>query len=255
MMNKFEEKKIWENKKSPAFRKWVAEQFCLSPKDRSTDFNLYIDLKSKEGEEKESVERSLEQKRKETFKRYLDILDLTEKELKNKKIADLGCENGEFVVECLEKNITREAYGQDIELSGEALEEKYKNNFQSGSFEEKIPFQNLDYIISVGAITLYLNQENAGKIEKMIRNALAAIGERGQIRIGPVYKAGEGDNFDGIKESEKVLADVLEKIGKDESILWELAPLDIHVSGDYKDVMLRQVLIINKSINFKEKNE
>lgn len=163
--------------------------------------------------------------------------------MRGKKILDVGCHEGEFVISCMEKGITQEAYGVDIKLEGEAINDQYHNNFFSKDFTDEFPVKNLDYIVSVGAVSLYLDKEHKIDVEEAIAKAVDAINEKGEIRIWPVKKALRGE-MDGVKEEEQVISEIMVKLEKQLSIEWELKPTDIRVSGIYKDVWVEQVLII-----------
>jgi SAM-dependent methyltransferase len=246
MISNFElpsESKIWENKKSQEFRDWIKEQALLPAEKWNEDFRNYVELKYEESLEKEEDE-SREEIMQKTWERYLNGLDFSEKDLKDKRIIDLGCGEGEFVRECLSRGISQEVYGLDLKTEEEVKDLEEQGHFFTGDFEKELPLKNLDYILSVGAVSLGIDKETAKGKEQTLRHALDAINKDGQIRIFPINKVGEHSQLEGIKDSEKVLKDILEKIKKDYDIEYELRPIDIRVSGIDKDVWLEQVLII-----------
>ena len=232
--------KPWENKKSIEFKKWFEEQINLTPEKWSSDFLKYIEIKEQEAREKPDSEED----NRRTFDRYLGMINLEEQKLKDKSILDVGCLEGDFVISCIEKGITEKAYGLDRNLEGNALDDKYRNNFFSGEFEKDPPLKNMDYVISVGAISLYFNEEDKTMAESMIVKAIDSININGEIRISPVLKVLRGIELDGIKEEERVVFEILEKLKREFDIEWELKATDIGVSGKDKDVWAEQVLII-----------
>lgn len=234
----------WEDKKMPAFKEWLDEQIKLRPEDWGADFRIYVEMKARESETKNKYqELTAEEKREKTFRRYLDGLNITEQELTGKSILDVGCKEGDFIVSCIEKGIAPNAYGIDKALEGGSVNSEYGNNFFVGDFTEELPVKNLDYVVSVGALSLYLDEEHKIDAEVAISEAINAINEKGEIRIWPIKKALGGNNSDGIKESERVLAEIMVKLEKQTSIEWRLEPTDIRVGVD-KDVWAEQVLII-----------
>ena len=217
-----------------------------SPEERDAGFRNYVDKKYIESQEHESEEEDPEEMRQDTWKRYLDGLDLKEEDLKDKRILDLGCDTGDFIISCLDKSITKDVYGLDIELKGEALDEKYKKNFFQGNFNDSLPVKNLDYVVSVGAISLFVNEEVAKNMEGTIKSSYTALSEGGEIRIYPMPRVPEDSDLEGAKESREVILKILENIKKELPIEWNFTPIDIKVSGKNKDMWLEEVLTIRK---------
>jgi hypothetical protein len=237
--------KPWENKKSAAFKKWLAAQVKLDPSRWNQDFIEYLKLKEAESEEKVVyVEPTPEQVRANTFERYLGGLDVAEQDLKEKSILDVGCGDGDFVVACMEKGLTQHAFGMDRDFFAGGLDEKYRGNFFPKQFSDIFPVKNLDYIFSVGAISLYLDEQHEIDAEDAIKSSIRAIKKTGEVRIWPIKKALKGEQLDGIKEEEMVLARIMEYLGERFEIEWELIPTDVRVSGRDKDVWADQVLVI-----------
>jgi len=235
--------KLWKNKKSYLFRNWLNKQIKLDEKDWDANFKEYIDVKLKEAGENAETEKSAEQKREDTFERYLEGLDLTRWDLEGKRIMDAGCNDGEFVIACIEKEITNEIYGLDEKLVEEARNEKYSRNFFSGDFTQEFPVKNFDYVVSAAAISLFFNEREKSKAEAAIKNALESLKEGGELRIWPVFKAMRGD-LAGIEEEEIVAREIIEKLEKDLGVVCELRYTDIAANGTDKDVWAEQVLII-----------
>lgn len=242
----FDKPKIWENKRSAEFRKWLAEQIKLAPENWSSDFTAYLEIKK---EEEKSGKPSPEKIREVTFHQYLDLLSLTENELKDKKILDIGCHEGNFVIYCLKKGITDRAYGLDNNLIGDALDNRFKEHFYSGNFSKDFPVKDLDRIVSLGAVSLYFNEENKGIAEAALRESLKAIHKNGEIHIGPVLKALRG-KLEGIRKEEQILTEIMEKLKEEFNIEWELKPADINQTLETnvkdRDVWAEQALTIKR---------
>lgn len=237
--------KPWENKSPLVFDKWLSNEVNSIPERWSPEFLEYVEIKRKEcTEKKEYQETSIEEKKDRTLKRYLDSLKFTEQELQGKSILDVGCGKGEFVVSCMQKGITQKVYGLDGSSEEYSSNEGYSNHFFSQDFTEDFSVRDLDYVISVGAISLYLDEEHKIDVEIMIEKAIEATNKDGEIRIWPIKKALMGDKIDGIREEEKVISEILKKLEEKFSIIWELKPTHIKVSGHDKDVWAEQVLVI-----------
>ncbi|MBD3244778.1 MAG: methyltransferase domain-containing protein [Candidatus Moranbacteria bacterium] len=226
------------------FEGWLKEEILLPESDRSEKFKEYINEKDYELRSYQEKEHSYNEneKVKEIFGRYVQDLNLDLEQLRGKKILDLGCGGGEFVVECIKRGITKDIYGFDLELEGLALNEKYKHHFRTANFNDDFPFNNCDYIISYGAVFLD-DKENWIKI---LNNALKSLKDEGEIRIFPIKKAGPDSDLEGIKKEEEVTKRVLSGLENDWAMEWELKPIDIKVAGYDKDVWLEQVLIVRK---------
>jgi predicted rRNA methylase YqxC with S4 and FtsJ domains len=141
------EAELEKNRDQPLTPDFLAEQIRL-PKDQWDErFSKLIEQKIRENqqvnieEEEESPETLLEKK----YKRYLKSLGLDDEMLKDKKVIDLGTGSGEFVKYLIEKGITKEAYGIDIQLDESLIEEKFKPHLLRGNFEEELLIQNADY--------------------------------------------------------------------------------------------------------------
>lgn len=247
MSFEFKNPKPWENKKSTIFKEWLNKEMKQNPENWGQDFREYVEIKTKEGKGRKDSHKSNEEEKKEkTFERYLGGLNLTEQEIQGKSILDIGCKDGEFVVSCMEKGITQKVYGMDRKLEEGALDEKYRDHFFSQDFTKEFPVKNLDYIVSAGAVSLYLNEFNKSKVEKTIAKAIEAINGKGEIRIWPIKKALRGRELEGIKEQERIVDEIMKKFEAELNIAWKLEATDIRVSGIDKDVWAEQVLIIKK---------
>ncbi len=144
-----------KSEQEPMTPDFLQEQIRL-PKDQwSGKFRQLIERKIKENQQgqKEETEESPETLRERTFKRYVNGLGLSEENMRNKRILDLGSGEGEFVKSLIDKGVTPEAYGLDAETDESAVEDKIKDHLLSGKFEEDLPIQNADYVVSVGTVS------------------------------------------------------------------------------------------------------
>lgn len=240
-------------KGSLEFRKWLEKEFAAGPENWSDEFLSYIEKRTpgpklsggidhKKVKTYSSREADHERNLEASYRRYLSMLDLKPTELAGKKILDLGCGGGEFISSCLSKGITNEAYGVNYNLDKLNVASDQKRNFMQANFLKPLAIGNIDLAVSVGAISLHL--ENP-KLKKIIENAIGTVKNGGELRIAPIYKAMRGE-LEYVIENEKALLAVLEKLKSELGISWELRPLDILVRKKEKDVMMTNVLIIKK---------
>lgn len=231
-----------ENKKKLEFEKFIP-QIRLPEEKWSEEFRRYIRKKSTE-KKTEISEHSLEEKQRLTFERYLKGLGLKLEDLRGKSILDLGCGEGSFVKECLDKGITNKIYGLDLRINPKIFGKKYENHFFQGNFEQEFPVGNLDLIISLAGVEAPTNEEDKRNIERALRQALNAIKKDGEIRIYPLRKAPPGSGLKGIEFARRKWEEVLEILSSE--IDYKLIPIDIKVSGKKPDVWLEEVLIIRR---------
>ncbi len=240
------QKEEGENEKDSQFKEFLAQQISLPRNEWSEKFRDYVEEKYKK-EKEEISEYSPKEQQELIFKRYLKGLGLSEEDLKNKRILDLGCgEQGDFIKECLDKHITQEAYGLDAKIVPELFEGKYKDHFFEGNFESKFPIENFDYIISMGAVEAPSNEIDSRDPEKTLHEALKVLKEQGEIRIYPIRKAPPENKLKGVEFMRKKWMEILKELSVKEKVEWELNPIDIKVAGKNKDVWLEEVLIIKK---------
>lgn len=234
-------------KSEKEIKEFLAIQVALPKEQRSEDFRRHVEKKIKENEALESnadVEGAVERQQ-ETFKRYLKGLGVTVEDLKDKTILDLGSGESDFIKECIDKNITENIYGLDIELP-EEIEEKYHKYLIKGNFEDPLPVKNADYVISMGAVSTMVWGGEDFNTKKILRNAVGALNEKGEVRIYPIPKPAEGSELEGIRQSYERWQTLLQEFSKEENIIWELKPIDIRVSGKENDIWLEEALIIKK---------
>ena len=235
-----------ETEKTPAFKEFLIHQISLPHEEWSKEFKDYIEKKRNEESEKESGLEQLSESEL-TYKRYLKGLELTEEELKNKKILDLGCgEEGEFVKECIDKDLTKEIYGIDLEVDPDTFDEKLKDHFFKKEFEDEFPIKNLDYVISVGALEAPSDESDERKPVKILKYALEALNDKGEIKIYPIRKAPPESGLEGIEYSRKKWDEIMNEFASKEDVKYEFNPIDIRVSANNEDVWLEEVLTIKK---------
>lgn len=236
-------KRFEPNPEGPITPNFLAEQISLPREAWSDEFKGYIAQKIQQNREHaETVPAgSREQEMKATFDRYTKGLDLSTHDLKGKVIFDLGSGDGEFVEKCIDDGVSDSVYGIDAREQHAA--DKYTDHFFKGSFEDPFPVKNLDYAISVGAISVF---EGVIDRKKVFKNALFALKDGGEIRIYPIQKPPVDSDLQGLKDSYKRWSELMPEIVNEEGIQWELRPIDIRVAGTNNDVWLEEVLIIRK---------
>lgn len=242
-----------QEKQSEKFREFLAEQISLPEREWSEEFKNYVKKKYKE-QTAEYPERSSEEERRLIFERYLKGLGLNPEDLKGKRILDLGCgEEGEFVKDCLDRELA-EVYGLDLNIKPETIEEKYRNHFFEGSFEEEFPLKNLDLVVSVGAVEAPSNEDELDKIDprKTLNSALKSIKENGEIRIYAIRKAPPESELKGVEFSRKKWLEILDDLSSQGLVGYELRPIDIKAGGKKPDVWLEEVLILKKKVKAQE---
>ncbi len=176
------------------------------------------------------------------------MLGLDKNEIKDKRILDLGCGDGEFVKYCIENGITREAYGIDANLDVALVEDKFREHLGVANFTENLPVKEVDYMVSVGAVSLGVwAGEESMDMRRIIEKALASLGTGGEIRISPLEESAVATPLIGIEESHKKWDELLADISKTQGVECKIEPRNIKVIGNNNDIVLESVLVI-KSI-------
>ena len=240
--------------KSKSFKKFLLEQISLPKDEWNDEFKEYVEEKKEEAralENDESPELSFEENQVKVFDDYLRDLNIEDNPeyFRDKNVVDLGCGEGEFVLECLKRGEAKSIYGLDLNIKKELSSGEFKDNFIEADFTKEFPFKNADCIISDGGIsTLTLEKNGEESLEKLLRNSLDILTENGEIRIVPVHKYSHSEiELAGLDSSIDKLSKVLEKLSQENLIDFKFEPIDIQVSGkDYKDVWLWETLIIKK---------
>ena len=245
---------------------FLAEQFRLPSDQWSEDFRLMIEEKSRENQRviqeveqslegsarnDEQVPRSPEVLREETFLRYMNGLGFTESDLKDKRLMDLGCFEGQFVESLRGKDISQEAYGLDAQ--SQQFPKGSEGHFFQGNFQEELPVKNLDYIVSVGAVSSSFSDGGSlGEVERMIDNYLISLNDGGEIRIFPIMEARGDSDLEGAKKSWRNWNELALRISDSKKAECHFESRAIKVIGKNNDVILDSVLIIKKG-SFKKK--
>ncbi len=163
---------------------------------------------------------------------------------------DLGCGEGEFVKYLIEKGITSEAYGIDIELYEDAIEDKFKKHLIRGNFEGDLPIQNIDYVVSVGAVSNAIwGGVEVMDIRRIVERSLTSLKEEGEIRIYPIQEAAQATPLAGLQASQEKWKELLTVISQVQNVEYKIEPRNIKVSGKNNDIILNSVLVIRKKKN------
>ena len=254
-------KKAEEEKIDPYFLKdqfWLPnkddwdESFCKLIKEKSEENQRQ--LCEAEGEiknEKNNIPQEILEKKQDyidrSFNQTLHNLGFKKDDLRDKRVLDLGFGDGIFVRELIKNNITKEAFGLDLNINNDLIKKEFKDHFFQGDFQEEFPVKDVDYVVSNGAVSLGISFEGESMdMEKIIENSLNALKENGEIRISPFFEGREDSDLEGLKGGKKVWEDFLLRVSKNQNIEFSIEPRDIFVSGKNNDVMLQSVLIIRK---------
>jgi ubiquinone/menaquinone biosynthesis C-methylase UbiE len=130
---------------------------------------------------------TLEQAEESDYKKYLEVLELTEEDLKDKEILDVGAGAAIFAKYAKEKRIS------DSIFSLEPIDEMQTDKGVKAVIEA-VPFkdQAFDMVISSGAYPYIasIDEDDAKKIEQRLRDGLnemlRVIKSGGEIRLGPL---------------------------------------------------------------------
>lgn len=237
----------------PVTSDFLQEQVRLSRDQWNEGFRRMVEEKIKENQQaqegvgREKAGESPEVLRERVFRRYMEGLGLGEEALRGKRVLDLGSGGGEFVKSLIEKGITPEAHGIDAKLDEATVEDRFRKYFTRGSFEENLPVQNVDYVVSVGAVS---NGIWGGKevmdIRSIVEKSLDALKEGGEIRIYPIQEAAEATPLEGLRASQEKWKELLAEISETQKVECKIEPRNIKVTGKNNDIILESVLIIRR---------
>jgi len=236
-------------KQEPPDSNFLQEQARLLESQWDGKFRQLITEKIQENQQEKTKKEneSPEILHERTFKRYMEGLGLNEYQLKDKKILDLGCGEGEFIGSLAEKEITSEAYGIDAALGKYTIEDQIKHRLFQGNFEEDLLIKEVDYVISVGAVSNAIwGGEEVMNIRSIIEKSLASLKEDGEIRIYPLQEAAKATPLSGIEESQQKWNELLEEISETQDVEYSIKPRDVKVVGNNNDIILESVLIIRR---------
>lgn len=230
----------------PAF---LQAQMRLPKSQWSKKFRRLIEEKIKENQQEnvKDTEKSPAFLHEQTFKRYTEGLGLTESTLRGKKVLDLGSGEGEFVKTLIEKGITQEAYGIDVAWDETLIKGELGSHLRQGNFEEDIPVQDVDYVVSVGAVSNGIwGGEETMNIRRIIEKSIACLKEDGEIRIYPIQEAAKATPLKGLEKSKQKWNKLLAEISEAQKLECKIEPRDIRVTGNSNDIVLASVLVIRK---------
>lgn len=239
----------WENKKDTSFREWLLFNALGDLKNWDSQFLQYIEIR------KDFFEKRFKEKSKVGYKTsdekiyagYLRRLDLDEEALRGKKILDLGCRTGAFVRTCVDKNLTRNIRGIDLELKGEAKNDDYADYFEEGNFKGVDFGTDLDLIIFKAALHGLISSSTAsleclGELVDILVKATNALSQAGEIRIGPVMAVLQGPCIDVKGSFDQVSEILIQNI----NMQYQFIPVDIIATNEGKNIGLDYVLIIKR---------
>ncbi|KUK66325.1 MAG: hypothetical protein XD85_0285 [Parcubacteria bacterium 34_609] len=227
---------------------WNAD-FIELIKEKSEKNQEYIRIAQEESENGRKGETRKEDRESinESFIQELYNLGLKEDDLKDKRVLDLGCGDGALVQEIMNRNITKEAFGIDLNIDSNSIKEELKDHFFQEDFQKEFPVKDVDYVFSNGAVSLGISfRGESMDMDKIIENSINALKEDGEIRIGPVFEAREDSDLEGLKEEKKIWDKFLSRISQKYNLQYTLEPIDIFVSGRDNDLALQSILIIKK---------
>ena len=187
------------------------------------------------------TERSSESYDAETVKRYMESFRFTPEKLRNKRILDLGCHEGDFVNFLLTEGITDTAYGMDKHLLKESMS---TDHFSQGDFRESIPYTDMDTVVSLAALSLSLHEDVEGTYTAF-KNALDSLAIGGKLKIFPIFKD-IGKEWEGIIAEERNLLTVLERLEKEYDIETETILIETATDKEGQPDYEKHLLLIRK---------
>jgi SAM-dependent methyltransferase len=245
-----------KSEQEPMDPNFLQKQVRLPKYQWNEKFRQLIEERTRENQQvqesikEEEIVESPEVLQERTFKRYMEGLGLSEESLRGKKVLDLGSGEGEFVKFLIDKGITSQVYGIDVELDENIIENRFKKHFIRGSFEEDLPVQNVDYIVSVGAVSNGIwGGKEVMNIRRIVEKSLASLKENGEIRIYPIQEAAEETPLEGLRASQEKWKELLTEISEVQKVECKIEPRNIKVCGKNNDVILESVLVIRRKKN------
>ncbi|MDD4409883.1 MAG: hypothetical protein PHW52_04520 [Candidatus Pacebacteria bacterium] len=190
---------------------------------------------------------TVQEKLRDSYEYYLNDFDLDEDDLKDKKIVDIGCASGDFVIHCLENGVTEDIYGiekykqmrsDDLEFGNRIdndqwkLFEKYDGHILDGDYHDGIPLENVDYILARATMgALGGDLKNRRRVIKLIEDSLGRLNENGEFKIFPISKDSlrKEQDFDNYEFWKGVAEEITDKTGMKHSF----TPTDIGFAVDY----------------------
>lgn len=230
------------NQWSNAFKNLVAKQKAVAIEESLRRSRIKQGL---ETDKEESSEVELEH----VFQRYIKELGLSKKDLKNKRVMDLGFGEGYFVKYLISEGITNEAYGIDSHPGGSGIEEQFKDHLFKKSSEEEFPVRDLDYVVAVRSVWPNWEWKDSEpmNVNNILENSLSALKDGGELRIYPVEKSAEGDEHENFtKEQEHLWNEAFSKLLMKYNFVYRFEPINIFVNEYNDSVTLQSVLIIKK---------
>jgi len=238
---------------------FLQEQVRLPESEWDQKFRDLVEEKSKQNQEEirkteEELARETQQvapiqtedpevMRERQFADYIQKLELSEGTLRGKKVLDLGCGDGKFVEYLLEKGITDKAYGVDMQLDETSVDDKFKPHFIRGNFEEDLPLENADYMVSLGAVSAIGSAKNK---EAVLEKWLENLQEGGEIRIYPITEPAKDNPYESLQDNWAAWNEVLKKL-EAKGAEYHLEPKSIRVMGKDNEVVLDYLLTFKKT--------
>lgn len=192
----------------------------------------------------EDKQESPEKLRQELYAHYLSSLNIKEDDLKDKSILDLGCGFAGFFVQYLiEHKITDKVLGVDLNLQEQTVEERFRKHLVKGDLTQDLPMENVDYIFSVGAISMVGDFENKGQIVKKWIDNLKSGGE---IRIYPIPEPSDKFPWESVIQDWQEWKTFIEETNLQSDVECSLEPKGIRIMGKDNEMVLDHVLIIKR---------
>lgn len=195
----------------------------------------------------EDEQENPEKLREELYGHYLKSLNLTEGDLKNKAILDLGCGFAGFFVQYLvEHKITDKVLGVDLNLQEEKVEERFRQNLVKGDLAEALPMENADYIFSVGAVSMIGHFEDKDKI---VKKWIGNLKDGGEIRIYPIPEPSKTFPWESLKNDWQAWTKFLQEISLMNGVEAHFEPKNVRVMGKDNELVLDNLLVIKRKQN------